>query len=100
MSKLGMKKHVFNKSTGRDYKEEYANFQGKPEQIKNRAQRNGARAEMAKSGRVHKGDGMDVDHKKSMKSGGTNSNGNLRVLTKEKNRGFPRNSKNKPVGSA
>ena len=100
MAKLGMKKHVFNKSTGRDYKEEYANYQGKPEQIKNRAVRNGARSEMAKDGRVHKGDGMDVDHKKSMKSGGTNSNGNLRVLPKGKNRGFPRNSKNKPVGSA
>ena len=100
MSKLGMKKHIFNKSSGRNYKDEYQSYQGKPEQIANRAKRNAARAEMAKSGRVHKGDNMDVDHKKSMKSGGTNSNGNLRVLTKEKNRGFPRNSKNKPTGAA
>ena len=100
MAKLGMKKHVFNRTTGRNYKDEYQSYQGKPEQIANRAKRNAARSEMVKKGKAHFNDGMDVDHKKSMKSGGTNSNGNLRVLTKEKNRGFPRNSKNKPVGSA
>ena len=100
MAKLGMKKHVFNKSTGRDYKEEYARYQGKPEQIKKRAERNGARAEMSKGGLVHKGDGMDVDHKKAIKNGGTNTNSNLRVISKERNRGFPRDSKNNPRGAA
>jgi len=99
MATLGMRK-PFNKSTGRDYKDEYARYQGTSEQKKNRAERNGARATLAKEGRVHKGDGNDVDHKKAMKSGGTNSSANLRVLPKSKNRGFPRNSKNKPVGCA
>ena len=33
-----------NKSTGRDYNKEYRLYQGTPEQMKNRAQRNAARA--------------------------------------------------------
>lgn len=46
----------------RNYKKEYANYQGKPEQKKRRAQRNKARAAAVKAGRVSKGDGKDVDH--------------------------------------
>ena len=34
----------------RPYKKEYDTYQGKPEQIKNRAKRNAARAELAKQG--------------------------------------------------
>jgi hypothetical protein len=47
----------------RDYKKEYANYQGKPDQIANRADRNSARRQMEKKGVVSKGDGLDVDHK-------------------------------------
>ncbi len=68
---------------------EYKNYQGKPEQLKARAKRNGARAKMEKAGRVSKGDGKDVDHKKGVGAG--NGNGNLRVQPKSKNRSFPRN---------
>ena len=39
----------------RPYKKEYEQYQGKPEQIKNRAKRNTARAELMKEGKVHKG---------------------------------------------
>jgi len=99
MAALGMRK-PFNKSTGRDYRDEYDRYQGQPDQLINRAKRNGARATLAKEGRVSKNDGKDVDHKKSMKNGGTNSESNLRVLPKGKNRGFHRDSKNKPIGSA
>lgn len=74
----------------RNYKKEYANYQGKPEQIKNRAARNSARAEMVKAGKAHKGDGKDVDHKTPIAKGGGNSNGNLRVQSKKANRSFPR----------
>lgn len=74
----------------RDYKAEYANYQGKPEQIKNRAQRNKARREMAAEGKVHKGDGMDVDHIKAMDKGGKTASGNLRVVTDNANRSFSR----------
>jgi len=63
----------------RPYKKEYEQYQGKPEQIKNRAKRNAARAELMKEGKVHKGDGKDVDHAKPLSKGGTSSRSNLKV---------------------
>ena len=75
----------------RDYKKEYANYQGKPSQIKKRASRNSARAAMAKGGKVTKGDGKDVHHKDGNPK--NNKKSNLSVTTKAKNRSFPRNSK-------
>ncbi len=74
----------------RNYKKEYENYQGTPEQIKRRAERNAARRELMKKGIVHKGDGMDVDHKTPIAKGGGNIPGNLRVLPKSKNRSFTR----------
>lgn len=47
---------------------------------------------MEKEGKVRKGDGKQVDHKKPLSQGGSNSRSNLRVvsdktnLTKEANR--------------
>jgi hypothetical protein len=75
----------------RDYKKEYANYQGKPEQIENRAKRNKARSEAMKDGRVKKGDGKDVDHKKPLSKGGSNHKSNTRVVSKSTNRSFARN---------
>lgn len=75
----------------RDFRNEYNNYQGKPEQIKRRASRNAARAKLMKAGRVKKGDGKDVDHKNG--SPLQNHNSNLRVVSKTTNRSFPRNSK-------
>jgi hypothetical protein len=74
----------------RNYKQEYANYQGRPEQIANRAKRNAARAEMEKKGVVHKGDGKDVDHKTPIVKGGGNGTGNLRAIPKSANRSFAR----------
>lgn len=74
----------------RNYAKEYANYQGKPSQIANRSDRNQARAVMAKAGKVHKGDGKDVDHKTPIVKGGGNSTGNLRVQSKSANRSFAR----------
>ena len=76
----------------RDYKKEYKNYQGKPEQIKNRAKRNKARAMMMKLDKVKKGDGKDVDHKHPLIKGGGNTLLNLRVISKHKNRSFKRTS--------
>ena len=73
----------------RNYRKEYDNYQGKPEQKKNRATRNAARSKMEKSGKVKKGDGKDVDHKNGVKKG--NGKKNLRVQSKSQNRSFPRN---------
>lgn len=76
----------------RDYKKEYANYQGKPDQIKNRAERNSARAKLVKEGVVKKGDGKDVDHKCAISKGGSNARSNLRAVPEGDNRSFPRTS--------
>jgi hypothetical protein len=72
----------------RDYGKEYRDYQGTPEQKKNRAKRNAARREMVREGRAHKGDGKDVDHIKPIRSGGGNGKSNLRVIPKGRNRGW------------
>lgn len=74
----------------RDYKREYELFQGKPEQIKLRAERVKARRMMEKAGLAHKGDGKDVDHIRPLKNGGTSARSNLRMRNKTANRGDKR----------
>jgi hypothetical protein len=76
-----------NEEKERDYKKEYENYHSKPEQKKNRAMRNNARRRFEREGRVHKGDGKDVDHKRKLRSGVTNSDSNLRVRSVKANRG-------------
>jgi hypothetical protein len=75
----------------RDYKKEVKNYTSKPAVKKKRAVQNAARREMEKAGKVHKGDGKDVDHKRPLSKGGTNSKANLRVVDKSTNRSFSRN---------
>ena len=77
----------------RDYRKEYDRYQSTPEQIANRSERNQARATLAKKGVVHKGDGMDVDHKRPITKGGGNTPGNLRAIPKSQNRSFARTKK-------
>lgn len=72
----------------RDYKKEYERYQGSPEQIKKRAARNKARREMMKAGKVHKGDGMDIDHQDGNPLHNTKSN--WVVKKKSDNRSYPR----------
>lgn len=56
-------------------------------QKKRRAQRNAARRKMEKAGKVRKGDGKDVDHKRhSAKGKLNNSKSNLRVMDRSANR--------------
>ena len=50
----------------RNYRKEYDNYHSKPKQKKRRAQRNAARDMMEKAGKVKKGDGKDVAHKKPL----------------------------------
>lgn len=68
----------------RDYKKEYKDYHGKPAQRKDRTARNKARTKLEKQGRVHKGDGKDVDHKD--RNPRNNSPKNLRVQKKSTNR--------------
>ncbi len=70
------------KAKDRNYKKEYEEFQGKPEQIKNRAKRNKARREST----LKPGDSKEVDHIKPLSAGGGNTDGNTRVVSRKTNR--------------
>ncbi len=69
----------------RDYSYDTA-YAARPEQKKNRAARNAARAKMMAAGKVRKGSSYDVDHIKPLRSGGGNGASNLRVVHRSKNR--------------
>jgi hypothetical protein len=82
----------YKNKADRNYKREYEAYQGKPDQIKKRAARNKARAELMKKGKVRKGDGMDVDHIEPLSKGGSTEAGNLRVQSAHDNRSYNRNA--------
>ena len=75
-------------ANGRDYAAEYKRFHGKPEEIKKRAKRNAARAQMKKAGAAVAG--KDVHHKKPLRNGGGNGKGNLAISSVHQNRGWER----------
>jgi hypothetical protein len=79
----------------RDYKKEYANYDGTDAVKKKRAQRNKARRMLEREGVVHKGDGKDVDHKTPLSKGGATVRSNLKAEPASKNRSYKR----KPDGS-
>lgn len=70
----------------RNYKREYQTFHATPQQIANRSKRNSARRRMSQAGKVHKGDGREVDHIKPLSRGGSNNSKNLRVVSRTTNR--------------
>jgi len=61
----------------RDYTKE--RLAERPERVKERAKRNKARRELMREGKVSKGDGKVVDHKKPLTKGGGTGRSNLRV---------------------
>jgi hypothetical protein len=61
-----------------------------PSNIKKRSQRNSARDIVRKDLGEAAIRGKDVDHKKPVRSGGTNARGNLRVRSRHANRGWER----------
>jgi hypothetical protein len=63
-------------------------YNARPEEVAKRVKRNQARATMEKAGKVTKGDGKDVDHKKPLKKGGSNGASNLAVKSETANRGW------------
>jgi 5-methylcytosine-specific restriction endonuclease McrA len=70
----------------RNYRREYDQYHAKLEQKKNRALRNRARNDAKKDGAVKKGDGKEIDHKKPLSKGGSNSKSNRRVVSRKANR--------------
>ncbi len=76
----------------RNFRAEYDNYHSKPEQKKNRAQRNAARALVEKT----VGDlpsTQEVDHKRRIAKGGTNAKSNLAVVPRAKNRAWRKGQK-------
>lgn len=80
----------------RPYKRENELYKSKPEQIAKRVARNKARRTLMAEGKVHKGDGKEVDHVKPLSLGGTNKRSNWRVQDAEDNRSYARKSNHKP----
>jgi len=90
MAAKGEKRSPTSHRTPSQIKAHGRGYQATKKQKVNRAKRNTARATMESAGRVHKGDGKDVAHKKSLMKGGTNARKNLAVQSRKKNRGHAR----------
>lgn len=73
---------------GRNYKSEYKNYQGTPEQIARRSSRNKARRQLEKAGVAKKGDGKDVGHSNGNPM--DDRRGNLRMESVRGNRSYKR----------
>ena len=78
--------------TKAELKKHYAEYQGTPEQIKKRSQRNAARRAMVKKHGEAALKGKDIDHTVPLSKGGTNAPSNLKLKTPSANRSFSRNS--------
>lgn len=84
----GGKRDPSSHRTPAQIKKQDHGYNATPKMEKARATNNAARAILTKEGKVHKGDGKDVDHAKMLKDGGTNAKGNLRVKSQHWNRGW------------
>ena len=69
------------------YADQYKRYEGTPEGIAARSQRNKARRAMEKKLGSAAIAGKDIDHKKPIRSGGSNNPSNLRVRSIAANRG-------------
>ena len=68
----------------RNYRKEYDEYHGTPEQIENRASRNAARAGAVKKNSKAKMKGKEVDHKDGNPK--NNNKKNLQVMSRKANR--------------
>jgi hypothetical protein len=79
----------------RPYKKEYKQQKARKHEKKRRAARERIRYELdnpGKDGKVINRKGKDIDHIKPLSKGGTNGDGNIRLVPAGKNRSFHRNS--------
>ena len=77
--------------------EYYQKYHASDKAKRQRAMRNKARRDAEKEGRVSKGDGKEVDHKKALSNGGSNAKSNQRVVSRKTNRSYRRDAKNRPI---
>jgi len=85
MAEGGEKRDPVTHRTRGQQKRHSRTYKARPEQVKKRVMRNKARRVLEKEGKVRKGDGKHVDHKRPLRSGGSNSRSNLRVQSASKN---------------
>lgn len=81
-----------NANGTRDYSYD-TKYESSPKQRAARVERDLARRELTKEGKVSKGDRKDVDHIKPVSKGGTNSRSNLRAISSSANRAKGNRSK-------
>lgn len=79
------------RGTLRDYEREYKRFQSSKKAKRDRASRNKARRQAEREGRVHKGDGKEIDHVDSNPR--RNVPSNLKVVSRRTNRAKKENSR-------
>lgn len=79
------------RGTLRDYAREYSRFQSSKKAKRDRASRNKARRQAEREGRVHRGDGKEIDHVDSNPR--HNGLSNLRVVSRRTNRAKKENSR-------
>lgn len=79
------------KRTAKGVVHEYSRFQSSKKAKRERAARNTNRRRAERAGRVHKGDGKEIDHIDS--SASHNSKSNLRVVSRTFNRSRKENSR-------
>lgn len=79
------------KRTAEGIAHEYQRFQSSKKAKRDRASRNTARRRAEREGRVHKGDGKEVDHVDSNPR--RNVSSNLRVVSRRTNRAKKENSR-------
>jgi len=65
-----------------------AKYEESPKRIKIREEQNLARQHALKAGRVHKGDGKEVDHVKPLVNGGAAKDSNTRIVSEKVNRSW------------
>lgn len=81
-----------SKNYVRDYHHEDMVRKSK-EETHRRVLRNKARRDALKAGKVHIGDGKQIDHITPLSKGGSNAKSNQRVVSHTANESFRRNSK-------
>ena len=81
-----MPKKGENKASSSDRSKQQRAYNSTPKAKKERAARNKARRQAIAKGKVSKGDGKDIDHKKPLRKGGSTAESNTRVRSKTANR--------------
>lgn len=65
-------------------------YESRPDVMERKRKRSKARYYAEKDGKVHKGDGMDIDHITPLSHGGSNAKSNQRVVPQGENRSYDR----------